>query len=132
MIPNIFKLTDLWTFGAKPKILFVSPEAAPFARAGGLGEVMNSLPTALKKIGCDARVMLPKYASIDAEKYQFSKEAENMNLFPKDPKGLFVCNVLKYENKEEERPITYFLENQEFYEKSANIYGYGDDPVSWL
>jgi len=30
------------------KVLFVSPEISPFARTGGLGEVVGSLPFALK------------------------------------------------------------------------------------
>lgn len=135
MIPSLFKITNLWKLGDKPKILFVAAEAAPFARAGGLGEVLGSLPKVLKKMGYDARVMLPKYGYMDVQKYNLdlAMEKEKLNLFPKDPAGLFVCNVLKHENQEdEERPITYFLENQEFYEKRANIYGYSDDPVRWL
>ena len=53
----------------KLKILFVASEAAPFVKVGGLGEVMNSLPKALRKLGHDARVLVPKYATIDLEKY---------------------------------------------------------------
>ena len=41
------------------KILFVSPEMSPFARTGGLGEVVGSLPIALRKIGLDPRVLCP-------------------------------------------------------------------------
>ena len=35
----------------KLKILFLSPEAAPFAKTGGLADVAGSLPAALKKLG---------------------------------------------------------------------------------
>ena len=41
------------------KVLFVSPEVSPFARTGGLGEVVGSLPTALKNVGVDARILCP-------------------------------------------------------------------------
>jgi len=60
-------------FGLKPelKILFVASEAAPFIKAGGLGEVMFSLPRAMRKLGHDARVMIPRYAGIDQEKFYF-------------------------------------------------------------
>ncbi len=129
---SLSKISDLFKFG-KPKILFVSPEVAPFARVGGLGEVMRSLPRTLKKMGYDARVMMPKYALIDKEKYPTVKEAERIDMFKKDSKGLFICNVLKYEDKEDDdEPIVYFLENQEYYEKRANVYGYSDDPVRWI
>jgi starch synthase len=54
---------------AKPerplKVLFVSPEAAPFAKTGGLGDVVGSLPKALRRRGIDVRVVMPLYAGID-------------------------------------------------------------------
>ena len=46
------------------KVLFIAAEAFPFARTGGLGDVTYSLPKELRKIGIDARVMIPKYGDI--------------------------------------------------------------------
>ena len=43
------------------KVLFVSPEISPFARTGGLGEVVGSLPFALKRAGIDVRVLCPRH-----------------------------------------------------------------------
>lgn len=48
------------------KILFVSPEATPFAKTGGLADVTGSLPLALKQRGHDVRVILPGYRSVTA------------------------------------------------------------------
>ena len=42
-------------------VLFLSPEAAPFAKTGGLADVAGSLPKALKGVGCDIRVAMPYY-----------------------------------------------------------------------
>jgi starch synthase len=47
------------------KVLFVSPEAGPFAQTGGLGDVVGALPKALRRQGVDARVVMPLYAGID-------------------------------------------------------------------
>ncbi len=47
------------------KVLFVSSEAAPFAKTGGLGDVVGALPKALRKRGVDVRVAVPLYAGID-------------------------------------------------------------------
>ncbi len=43
------------------KILFVTSEAYPLVKTGGLGDVAGALPAALRGLGADARVMLPAY-----------------------------------------------------------------------
>ena len=43
------------------KILFVSSEATPFAKSGGLGDAVSSLATALSRAGHDVRILLPRY-----------------------------------------------------------------------
>ncbi|MDE2001183.1 MAG: glycogen synthase [Patescibacteria group bacterium] len=129
---NIFQSTP------KLKVLFVASEAAPFVKAGGLGEVMFSLPRALRDIGYDARVMIPRYAGIDQEKFTLKMEQDDLHV-PTDRENdqqaeYLVCNVRKYESDEEDgrAPVTaYFLENQEYFENRSNVYGYGDDAVRW-
>ena len=43
------------------KVLFVSPEVVPIARAGGLGDVVGALPIALQSLGIDVRILCPNY-----------------------------------------------------------------------
>ncbi len=57
-----------------PKVLFVASECAPYAKCGGLGDVVASLPKALRQRGVDARVAIPLYDSIDRAKYGLSEE----------------------------------------------------------
>ncbi len=116
----------------KLNILFVASEAGPFMKVGGLGEVMYALPKELKALGCDARVMVPRYITMDTARFPLTLEAEGIVPLPNeaDPYGLFVSNVLRHENEKGET-IAYFLENMEYYEKRANVYGYMDDAVRW-
>jgi starch synthase len=51
------------------RILFVSSECVPFAKTGGLADVVAGLSKALRRLGHDARVLIPLYSSIDRAKY---------------------------------------------------------------
>ena len=46
------------------KCLFVSSEVAPYAKTGGLADVIAALPKKLREQGIDARVVMPYYSTI--------------------------------------------------------------------
>ncbi len=46
------------------KVLFVASECAPFAKTGGLGDVIGALPRALRRRGLDVRIVMPLYAGV--------------------------------------------------------------------
>jgi len=46
------------------RVLFVTPEIAPWVKAGGLGDVAQALPAALVREGVDARVLVPAYPAL--------------------------------------------------------------------
>jgi starch synthase len=74
---------------ARPKILFATSEIADFVQTGGLALVSASLPRALRP-ACDARVVLPGYASVLAKAPSLTAVAE-LPAFA----GLPPCGVAK-------------------------------------
>lgn len=47
------------------RVLIAATEAAPFAKEGGVADVIGSLPKDLAALGHDVRVFLPRYGTID-------------------------------------------------------------------
>src|SRR5688572_12685750 len=50
------------------RILMVAAEALPFAKSGGLGDVLQALPRALARLGHEVDVVIPRYRGITAER----------------------------------------------------------------
>ena len=48
------------------KILMVASEALPFAKTGGLADVLGSLPVALARLGHEVDVVIPRYRGVTA------------------------------------------------------------------
>lgn len=113
------------------RVLMVGAESWPYASAGGLSRVVAYLSQELLRQGVDARVMIPKYGKIDSTKYKFKTVVHQLKVpsgqDKKDP--VLICNVLMHQRPN--GPITYFLENREYYELRANIYEYADDHIRW-
>ncbi len=114
------------------KVLIVGAEVSPYANVGGQARVLGFLSKALVDLGVDARVFMPKFGFIDESEYKTDIVVKGFKVptghLKKDPKDL-ICNV-KLSKLPDFAP-TYFLENMEYYEKRANVYGYSDDPIRW-
>lgn len=112
------------------KVLIVGAEVSPYAHVGGVSRVLGHLSKALLKLGIDVRVFMPKFGLIDEEKYPMQMIYEGLEVptgHPDTPH--LICNVKMHQTKG--RATVYFLENQEYYELRANVYGYQDDPTRW-
>lgn len=96
----------------KLKILIAAAEAVPFAKTGGLADVVGALPISLKKLGNDVRVVIPKYKIIDEEKFKIRDTGLRINI------DIALTNHTAA-IKETVFPGTdipvYFVDNQEFF-----------------
>ncbi|NTV30777.1 glycogen synthase [candidate division WWE3 bacterium] len=111
-------------------IVMVTPEASPYASVGGLSRVISALSTALIKLGHDVRIFMPKFGSIDEREFELEMVYEGLKVpTGNSDKPYLICNVKRH--KIPGRAPVYFLENREYYELRANVYGYNDDAVRW-
>ena len=105
------------------KILYAGAEVMPFAATGGLGDVLGSLPAAVKRKNpdCDVRVVMPLYGQIKAEwrdKMTFVKYL----MVPLAWRSLY-CGIFSLEK---DGVTFYFLDNEYYFKRNA-LYGSYDD-----
>lgn len=103
------------------KILFAASEANPFIKTGGLGDVIGALPVALKELGVDARVIIPKYQEINKEIKDKLKYINNFTV--KVGWRNQYCGIFEYDYE----GVKFYLIDNEYYFKRWGLYGYYDD-----
>jgi len=94
------------------KVLIVAAEAAPFIKTGGLGDVVGSLPKALRRLDIDARVMLPKHQTIAAE-YQAKMTLKKEFTVPVGWRQQY-CGLQEFDH---EGVPFYFLDNSYYFQR---------------
>lgn len=99
-------------------VLLVASEAVPFAKTGGLADVVGSLPAAFDKEAYDVRVIMPKYGSI-AKEYTDQMTFVNHINVSLGWRSKY-CGIFKLEH---EGIVFYFIDN-EFYFSGTQLYGY--------
>ena len=108
------------------KIAILASEGAPYAKSGGLGDVMEALPAALSRIpGNEVVLILPYYKKILENP---AYEVERVHYF--DTKLAWrslYTGVMKLKNRTDGVQV-YFLDNLYYFGgRSGAIYGDGDD-----
>ncbi|MBU3143514.1 glycogen synthase GlgA [Clostridium sp. CF012] len=103
------------------KVLFVASEAYPFIKTGGLGDVAYALPKALRKMGIDARVIIPKYSAIP---FSFRNCMESVASFTVPVGWRNQYCGLQYLTYDE---VPYYFVDNEYYFERPEIYGCYDD-----
>ena len=103
--------------GPPRHILMISSEMAPFARTGGLGEVLGSLPPALGRAGLAVTVALPRYGWIEV--------GAEIDRFALDVGG-YVRDVRILEHAIAPRVRALFVDCPDLYARDG-VYGRGEE-----
>ncbi len=103
----------------KRRVLFVSSEVVPYAKTGGLADVVGSLPQALMKLGCEVAVVLPKYKVISPEKYKLKLEIRGLTV----PMGMGEMTADIYSTRlGDTHGTVYFIQNDRYFDRDG-FYG---------
>lgn len=103
-------------------IMYVSAEVAPFAKSGGLGDVLGALPKAVAQSGHKVSVVMPKYARIIPQRYQ--QQMTYLGYFYVDVSWRHqYCGVFSLS---QDGVDYYFLDN-EFYFGGDSLYCFADN-----
>ncbi len=109
-------------------ILMISSECVPYAKTGGLADVVGALPKALKKLGHTPIVVMPLYSSIDRARHKLTPCLAPMGIWMGDTQEW--CAV----HKADMGGVTvYFIEHHGFFSRwglyhDAGFQDYGDNP----
>jgi starch synthase len=102
---------------APMKLLMVASEAAPFAKTGGLADVVGSLPPALCALGHDVRLVMPWYRRVRSITGILPLSQHKLSI----PMGERVYQV-GYRTGELQGVQVYFLDYSEYYDREG-LYG---------
>jgi starch synthase len=118
------------------RVVMAGAEAFPYAKVGGLGDVLGALPKALAAEGVDVTLILPRYRGVDPARFALERVP-----VPEDWKvGLHFVNhgfgLLRGRLPGSEAAVV-FLENDHFFDRFSvyNAEGgrpFPDDAERWL
>jgi starch synthase len=99
------------------KLLMVASEAAPFAKTGGLADVVGSLPPALHTLGHDVRLVMPWYRVTRQSFGNLRSSRRKLNV----PMGGRIYQVSYRTGINRGSPV-YFIDHPEFFDRPG-LYG---------
>ena len=95
------------------KIVMISSECVPFAKTGGLADVVGALPGALRALGHEIIVIMPMYASVDARKHAIKPFLAPLGVWMGNTEEWCAAHVA-----DNDGVPAYFIESQKYFDLS--------------
>ncbi len=120
--------TDMQNVGAisrtpvQLKILILAAEIVPFAKVGGLADVVGALPKALQELGHDVRLAMPRYGQVKPERFKLVNVLDAVTV----SMASFREQVSVCQGTIGNGIPVYMIDAPRYFDRE-NIYGYTDD-----
>ncbi|MDR0555303.1 MAG: glycogen synthase [Treponema sp.] len=108
------------------KILMASSEAVPFAKTGGLADMVSALSIALAKEGHDVRIVLPRYYRVNRDMLTRLEGALGVPVGGGEEWSAVYTTFLPGSPPENPVPV-YFIDHENFFGRDG-IYGVPQEP----
>ncbi len=95
------------------RVLFVTPEAVPFAKTGGLADVAGALPKFLQDLGCDVKVVMPYYRMVKESGLPLQYLGQEIEV----PIGDEILKADIYQGQVDKGISIYFIGRDEFFDR---------------
>jgi starch synthase len=110
------------------RVVMIAGEATPYAKVGGLADVIGALPPQLEKLGVAVSILVPRYRTIDLQRHGFHPYPVSGDLnfdvqttvLPQSSVRVFLIG------------INYYFDREGIYLDSATGLDYPDQADRWI
>ena len=99
------------------RVLMITSETVPFAKSGGLADMVSALSIALSRKGADVRILMPLYGFLNKESLNLVEEDFTITFPDRVEKAAIYSSRLP----DSEVPV-YFLKSEKYFDR-VGIYG---------
>ena len=114
---------------ARLRVAMIASECVPFAKTGGLADVVGALAKTLRSMGHDVIVVMPKYRQVDVQRFQLRPFFQQMCVWMGDREEWCAVHTTR---TEDDVPV-YFIEHNMYFDREglyhdADLRDYPDNP----
>src|SRR5437773_1381106 len=103
------------------RVVMAASEAVPYAKTGGLADVVGALPHALKRLGVDVCVVLPAYRTISPTHFTLRRTEWTLAV----PVATKTVDAAVLQTESADGIAVYFIEADQYFAR-AGLYGTSD------